>query len=479
MVDTRFAPPEAKRFKPGPKQGVQRFDYNIVQPTTKSDTKYEFVLPNSQAITFGPETGFLIKGVFECRAKPTDDNKDPAWDVVPATDYLTCVLQPNWFEHLIKSVDVYHENKVLNPHNVPQHIDPFLNTYLYAHMDKSVKRHLCPEGQHTGNAVPTTSTSWAAATNSDWHTYSQKVFGKSTVTFRWNPMFVFPFYQDANFCERNEPVSLPMPTLGQIKVNVRLKDKTNGIFRKTVATNTKEYRFRLIDMELVLMEATLSNQFEKAFNQSKKTLPFPGVTKIGTTENINPGVNSARYRLANIPYPEGIFIVALSKKAGGGDYLFSEATSTTGKIFSYHNIQSIEVKYNDSYLSNKTPNIGNINHHIIEIKQAVDHLNSPPFGVMQDPDKLQLEKVKEGSKETLYPHIYINLCPSGRESRIIPVGDDGHAVNKGGDISLEIKFYSDGAPSDVVFVFYAFFTDINMVLDMKTREFEAEYNTKL
>jgi hypothetical protein len=104
----------------------------------------------------------------------------------------------------------------------------------------------------------------------------------------------------------------------------------------------------------------------------------------------------------------------------------------------------------------------------------MDHFEHPPFGVLQDPALITLERMLEGGKSTTFPHIYIPLGPSGKETRIVPVGADGQVVNKTGDLDITLKFGTGGA-KDVTYLAYIFYTDINMVLDMSSQTFTPFY----
>ena len=49
----------------------------------------------------------------------------------------------------------------------------------------------------------------------------------------------------------------------------------------------------------------------------------------------------------------------------------------------------------------------------------------------------------------------------------MPIGDNGSCITKTGNLDLTIKFGTDGATSDVTYFVYIFYTDVNMLLDMK------------
>lgn len=476
-MDSRFKYGSVPTWnKQGKTQKLLGIDLVHIQPSTPSTSIYEFELPTNSVLLFGPLSGFRVNGVFESQAAPTNAAPDPKWDVVAPADYTNVVVQPNWFEHLVKSVDVFHNNDTVKSHDVPRNVDAFVNSYLYSMMDPTVKLCLCPEESNPGNSVPVaTGKPWSTDLNSAWHTYSKAIFKSGQITFRYIPPFVFPFYQQSNFCGHGRPpAALPMPVLEKMTISMTMNDDFSNIFKKS-ATNTKNYRFRIKKMELVVQAARLNPNFERSFLAQQGTLYYPGVTKFSLTENIPAGTFLHKCKFQDIPYPEGLFIFALPKNVVGGQYKYSGVTDTTAALFAEHNIDSVAVQFQNKYLALKTPNIyGSLTDHMVELKQLIDHLEHPPFGVLQKLDSLTLESIKEGGKSSTFPHYYINLCPSGPETRVVPIGDDGSSINKPGDMEVDIKFKDVGA-ADVAYFIYIFYTDVSILLDMRSRKFIQFY----
>lgn len=81
---------------------------------------------------------------------------------------------------------------------------------------------------------------------------------------------------------------------------------------------------------------------------------------------------------------------------------------------------------------------------------------------------LSLLNIAEGGKSSQYPHVYLNLCPSSPDSRMVPIGDNGSCITKTGNLDLTFKFKTEGATADVTYFAYIFYTDVSMLLDMKT-----------
>jgi hypothetical protein len=65
--------------------------------------------------------------------------------------------------------------------------------------------------------------------------------------------------------------------------------------------------------------------------------------------------------------------------------------------------------------------------------------------------KITIENIVNGGKNTPYPHVYINFCNYGNKSRILPVVDDGSILQKKQDLEVVLTFDEKGAPNNVVF----------------------------
>lgn len=466
-LDQRFVHSDIPKWNSTFRQNLWGTELVTIEPSTKSDTVFEFDLPNNSTLLFGPNSGFIVKGIFE------KQNADNTWDVVPAADYGTVVIQPNWFENAIKSIDVFHNNTQVKAHDVPRFSDVFVNSYLYAHMHPEIKKCLCPEPCNTGNAVPKTRNDWVGSSATcSWANYSKTIYTNG-IKFCYIPPFTFPFYQQSNFCRAGRPpTALPMPVLGKMCVIVTMKDNFTQLIAKAAAV-TSQYRFVLESIKLVVEEARLNPTYEKTYLSQKNVLAYEGNTHFGLAENITEGVMSHRCRFQDVYMPEGIFIFALPKTVLGGNFQFGP--EYTAAVFSNHNIDSVDVKFQNMPLVMKSPNFGQITEDIIEIKMLADHQDFPPFGVLQDPVMLSLAAVAEGGKTTAYPHAYLNLCPSTPDSRLVPIGDDGKCITKTGHLDLTFKFKTGGATADVTYFAYIFYTDVSMLLDLKSKQFVPMY----
>lgn len=469
-MDSRFQNSREPGWQKNVKnQALQGVEILTIQPTTSSPEVYEYDLPTNSILLFGPASGFLVKCIFEMY-----DAEDKIWKPIPEDEAEKMALQPNWFEHLIKDVSVFQNNNRLNCHDVPRNADPFINSYIFAHMHPEIKKYLFPEPQNPGNCVPVSKTDWAMDNDKGaWRKYATGVLGNPKLQFRYIPSFTFPFYQQPNFCvDGKPPAVIPMPIVGKITISVYFKNPLDNIFIQPAA-NTTKYRVRIESMELVVEEARCKPSFEKQFLSGRKLFFYEGMTRLGLAENITASDLNHRCRFQGVAMPEGMFVCALPKKAINGTY---KSGLPKDHVFEKHNIKSIAVKYGNMPLAMKYPKYGDVRHHIIEIKTFIEHCENPPFGVLQDPALINYESIYEAGDKTAYPHVYMYLCPSGKETRIVPIGDDGHTVAQSQDLEIDISFNDGGATGNVTYMIYIFYSDVNMVFDMGSRQFYQYYN---
>ena len=449
------------------KQVLQNVSTRTLEPISKVGNSYEFEIASNSIVLFGPETGFYITGSFQGKAEGSTE-----FETIPLTDYQLVKVQPNWLEHCIKSIDVFHHHSNTRPHETPPFVEAFLNTYLSAVMDKFQKKYLFYESSSPGNGVPVTKDGWTLTANSEWHKYSKTVFGEDSISFNYIPLHLFPFFQGPNFIMEGPLNGIPMQGLGKLAVRLNFKDSFDHIFRK-LATNNKSYTFNLESVTLKYDEAHLSPAYEKQFLNTKRMLNFSGVTKFGLTENIPAQVQSHRCRFQDILMPEGIFIFALPSSVVGGQYKYSEDTNDA--IFMNHNVTKVELSFGGLPFFLKSPNIGDVTNDLIEKKSVRDHMEQPPFGLWQDPDHLNFNTLVDGGINTAYPHIYVNLTLGGKDKRIVPIGDDGSILKTSNDLDIVLTFGSGGATDKTTYFIYIFYSDINMILDMKNQRFFPYY----
>ena len=343
----------------GKNQQIQGSEYVILKPTGGSfeGGHLDFELQNaSHPIRFGGQTRFFIKGTFESKASADVTE----WTPVPATEVANVVLAPNWLEMLIKNVEVFTPHSLIRCHNESQYIPAFLNTYLYSVMDPTLKSLLCPEACSTGNAVPSKKNGWQLE-GADWTKYAPSVFTGDTISMQWTPLFLFPFYQSANYLHDPEGFSaLPPPSLtGKINVKVSFRDDADCIFHKK-AGNAKVYRFKLESFELCVEEARLSLAYEKSLSVPKQSnLNYFGVTKIMKEDTLQANLSTHKMKFEEVHLPESIFVFALPKKVNSGFWKYQEKAANT-PIFLKNNIEKVSLTFDGKQMTLKVPNMSQI-----------------------------------------------------------------------------------------------------------------------
>ena len=477
MAESRFQSAPMPSWREGSKQKVLGADYNIYEPSPHLNddfpTQLEFELSSSQAWMFGPMTRFYVEGTFQGKGAT-----DATWVPLAAAEYDKLVVAPNWWDMLVKSIDVFNGNVKITTSDEAKYIAAHLNTYLYAMMDPLAKKLLCPEPASPGNGVPLKLKGWSsvAAEGTEWQNYAKLIFTESNIGFHYIPLHVFPFFQYCNYLVDNStPVGLPMPNLDKITIRINFVEKPDGIFKR-IGDNKKQYRFHLTKFDLMIEEARLSPAMEKSFFSKNNRIAYSGLTKVMRAENIQEGTTTYKCHIPAVPLPEGIFIFALNKNVISGNYSYQNNTDMN--VFSPHNIKSFSFFYDGKPYAIREYNPGQINLPGIEVKSLVDHMIAPPFGMLQSDKELTLASVEEGAKNTPYPHVYVNLTNYGDKTRIVPLLNDGSILSKFGDIDINLTFGTGLVGKDLTYFLYMFYTDINTILDVKTNSFHSPYILK-
>jgi hypothetical protein len=452
------------------RQAVWGSDFLLIEPTSKVTeipTQVDFELPSKESLFFGPMSKFRIKGTFQMLAENTTK-----WVNVPAAEAANVLLAPNWFEMLIREVTVFHDNYRIASGNDQRHITPFLNAYLLHNMDPLAKQMLCPQNCHPGHCLPSPSGTWALGQNS-WKNYAQQVFTSKAIKFDYTPLFLFPFHQGTNYLiDEGMPRILPAPAMGRITVRFAFTDSQDHIFRKP-DTNKAKYRFQFAEFSLVLEEARLSPAFERQLHSSKRTIGYPGVTRLQLVEQVPDESPSRKTKFQDILLPEALFIFCLDKKVANGTFKFSDDTSET--VFKPHNLKSVDLSFDGKRFSLREPNLGTFHEDELDTKQMYDHLATPPFGIRQDPKHITQANLANGWAITPFPHVYVSLLNGPDRQRLIPSQDDGSCVHKKADLEIDLKFTETNSPKDAIFVITAIYTDVNVVYDGKNRHFFSPY----
>lgn len=473
--DVRLTYGNMPNWQVGTRQAVYGSDYEIVDPISKIDaipSQVEFELPTNKTVLFGPMTKFRISGSFQRKL----DAEGAEWtNISDAADELKKVLlSPFWFEMLLKEVSVFHDNYKVASSSETRFIAPYLHAYLHSYMEPTAKKLLCPQPEHFAYCLPANNEKWTIAAKG-WEAYAPKVFkAVGGITFDYTPLFLFPFYQGDNYMmeQGGVPRALHMPTLGRIQIRFSFHDDQDRIFNRKTGNKTK-YRFLFTGFKMLVEQARLNPNMTKSIQNSKKSHIFPGVTRLQLVESIPDASTTYRTRFQDIVMPESLFIFCLNKKVASGTYTFEGETITN--IFREHNIQSIDLMFNGQRFAIQEPHLGTFRADEMDTKQLFDHIFNPPFGIRQDIALLTHASMAEGSQTTAFPHIYIPLTNGPNRQRIVPAQDSGASMMKKANLEIDLKFTNANSATNAVYVIYACYTDVNMVLDHKSGNFFSPY----
>lgn len=474
VLDEQFEVTPIDNWRQGQKQKVLGCDYVVHYPMNplleEQPKNVEFEIKEQDTVWgFGLNSRFIIKGKFQYQTPATRDLPEGEWTGVPDTHKDTVIVAPNFIEKLIEGFDIFHGlNKINSSSEIP-YVSNFVNTFKYATMDATQKQLLCPQTCHPGNGVPKKKgdNGWGWSANSEWLSYAPSIFkGETPITFSYVPLDTPPFFQNSNYFAPGETQKIvPFPILDRLLIRIKFTDQWSNIFKKK-QNNNNNYRFIITKITLVGEHLRLSKPFQTSVLNRKGLFPYEGLTKISKFENIPNATTQFRTRIQSVPLPEGIFVFCVKKEVLSGLEKFE---NYSGTIFEPHKIQKLAFMYDNESFFTKEPNLSMIEDDVIELKLYNDYLTSPPFNLNMDKTQLSLDKIKEGWKNSAYPHVYINLTNYGDKSRIIPYLNDGSILQKTADLDLLFTFQSGGSTADVSYIIYLYYTDNNLTLDTRQK----------
>ena len=432
-----------------------KMDYLEIEIKKDDEKRKDMVLG------FGPMTRFIIGGSFR-------QENGTVSDLIPKADCTKMILQPNWFRAHIKSFEMYHDGVRVFSSDENKYTAPYSEALLYSVMDETQKNMLMPEPWHPGRGVPTRKDGWSMKAGSEWLTWSQTTLERD-IEFGWIPLHFAPFFQDKNYMDKKKiPNFLPTPVLGNITIRFMFNDNMASIFRQP-AENTEKYFFKYTKFNFQAEYLKLSQSWRNTVVGKKGLLHFSGVTKMMKVETIIPGAISHQLNFKSISMPEGIVIFVLPKHVIGGTFDYNKTDDLN--VFRTHHIDKVTLAFGEKALFNKEPNLGTINDDLIERKMYFDLKTVPPFGTRWEEKKITLEIVKDGFKDSAYPMAWINLLNTFDKSRVVPYDlTDGKLYEKPNQLDFNIHLKPEGAPTDMHYMVYVYYTDQNLILDMSKKD---------
>jgi hypothetical protein len=386
-------------------------------------------------------------------------------DTVPE-DRAQLLLGQNWWELLVKQFTIYHKNINMKTTNELPSMQPFLNSLLYVMMDERAKVNLGQVQCHPIFALDPARGSYGTGGAGDtFIDYSRQVYGRE-FSFNWIPMHTFPFWQSTKF-PVDEYASNIVPfhyTKHGVDIQLLLH-RDQAVMYKQNATLDR-LRFELTDFRLIVEEATLSPQIEKALFSRGKVLKYQGVTKNATAENVQAGVMSHKVKFSDVYFPEGVFIFAVPKKVVAGTYQYNDNTNPLRSLVADHHIQLVKVAFGGKELYHKEPHNGQLMNPLMCFKRFLDYTYSPPFGLKMEPTYVEPEKLVGGCNDTSYPHVYINLRNTKDGERVAPVHEDGSITALKKDLEIQLIFDAVGATANVSYLVYTWYSDTYMEMHL-------------
>ena len=452
-------------------------DQKLIATTATSDvnscTQLDFNVESEKMIEAGINTRFEIK--FHVERKK--DAAGSLWEKIPkadlATEVTNTMLVPGWIDFLVKQLDIYHNNSLIVTSNEVPYIASYMDRFVDTIQHKKVTKLFAPQEHHPYRYALPMYPNCVDITKDHWSNYGKLIFESATAhRIDWWPRKFF-FMNGLNFiADDGSPRAIPFPNLGSGKLNIRLTfcDDWSGLFRNKDDTHKTKYRIVLTSFNLLLDESKLYHTLERRLLTSKGMHYFPGVTK--TMSHVIIPSNSPTYncRFSDVPIPEAVLIFCIPKNVANGSYKFRDAAEKNW--FLPHNIETVELSFNNMRFYNKDPHIGNLNKDMFDYERLRNFMDTPPFGVIADKEVDKLDYFANGSGNTAFPHVYIPLTPRNTvNTRLVPVHDDGNKLEKTGNFDIYTKMSASGANSDVTYVFCLINTDYNNTFDAKTKKF--------
>lgn len=467
----------------------------------------EIEISNSRPIKFDHQTRFQVKVELQTRnLAPAGSDADKRWhllktevDKADSKELDEVCLAPNWFENLITSIDIYHQNNRVTAHDESPMIGFQLNTFLYHMSSPAFKKSFCPQNGHPGRGIPTKLGNWGPG-KAEWKTYAAHLVKNNQFTFHYVPMHTFPFHQNPNWMVDGKQKDLPLDKIGKMYCRINFKNDWSCVWKKikkyaaadatrTTDINMKEYRIVLKELTLLaeedrinpgMLQSKTSGNYR---NGGNAPIAFYGVSRDSRCEAIKDGESVHRVRFQRNAMPETMFIFAVNRKVIGGTWNYQEVDDNQ-PLFMKHNIEEIQVTYDGQTFTNKEPNFMMFKHDQQALAYMENVMRHGYFGMHVDPDKINYEEIVREHENSLFPHIFVSFLTNNNKNasleRIQTIQDtQGNAYKQDAAIEIQLKFDSNGAATNATYVVYFGYTDVNMTWDPKSFRFVNRYKNFL
>jgi len=418
----------------------------------------EFELPAGKMIKFGSKTFFEVWGKFERlvtnEAVPGSAQTFTGWRQCTNADAGDFIISPNWFDFLVQKCELISANQSIQVHNLPGHIMPLLNTFLYYYMDKEVKESYAPQPYHPIHCLPGNNV-WTFESK-DWKDYAKLLFSEDddVIKFQHYPLNVFPFCQNLN---HEEQKSIPLSNFEKMSMRYTFVDNFNIIIKTRLATDASKFRFKLNKMILNLEEDRVSSSLKIP----TKNLSFKGHAFLARYDTIPQSEKQYKIRFLKSALPEQMVILAVNKSIMAGQYNFSTMTLTDATKFTIpSNLTEVHLLYEGHELASKVPNFEQFDNGPISTQILKDTLHTSGLMTMRvDKKRITYHNCADEFANTPFPFIVIDYTlGDGSLSRIYPSSaatKNQSLYAKDGNIELNLTFSETGAPADAVFLFFS------------------------
>lgn len=449
-------------------------EYIILEPqgTWPEPVKYlQFELPANKVLKFNERSYFNVKCKLMIE-KTISGAK--TWQQIEASDVDKFTLMPNWFDFLVKKIDLICGNQTVSPHNLPDNVLPMFNTFLYYYMDPKIKNKMASNPIHPARymATPTTAAPdtsiWGPASSAS-QTFNGEMLKEETgFSFEWIPLNTFPFSQKLNHCYFGPQESLPMQNFEKMYIRITFVDDFKTVF-KYKDGETDKVRVDIVSMKLILEEDKLA----PSVKIPKRSIKYEGHSFTVRHETINSGETIFKTKFMKEAMPQQLAILAINKKVIGG--LFDYRTHSGTKYFTPTNLKSIKMIYDGHEISSKVPNFQDFDAggtSTLILKNVLE--TNGLFGMKFNPDFLTYKNCKNEFGSTLFPFNLVDYTlKDGTDSRVYPtdVSASPSIYNKDAVIELQLNFGTGGAPADVTFLFVLMYYGTALTYEAPTNRF--------
>jgi hypothetical protein len=435
----------------------------VLEPLTEIYyTTTIFDLPDDGIFLPGNKTRFYVEAVFNKRNVP----------VLP-TEAAQVIVETNWFEKIIDSIDVFNKEgqNLRNLDVEPSGVTPYVNTLLYTYMNPALKKFICQEPAHPGNAVSTTRAGWDFE-GEDWKKYSEAIFTGGSFKFSFIPL-VFPFFQQGSFTldKLNPPRAVNLTSVKRIAIN--WKNYKNNIFFKKEG-NTANYSVQIKKIRLAV-ELGVEN-YNKEVIPKNLPLEYRGSTrKAQNFDLVNQQQLVGKFD-TKIKMPSSLLFFMLPKDVVLGSGKFQDNKDQAGFLKNF--IDNISIYFNEGCIFQLKQALRD-NLPLNNARDLETHYAYPICNIPVDQDKMTLDNLINDGTLSAFPHIYIRLSP-GYNQRLIP--DTAHKnliqYEEPGDLKFDIRFKERNTLDlqKTSLLVYALYDDVHATFDPKTNRYVSLYN---